>query len=116
MLGCRRAALSRAPSHRAACRLPAAFLPPPLPVLQFICKDFWTEVFRKAIDNLRTNHRCVAAPAAGSAAGCGLAPACMRARFARRCPAPQQPCSAAARAAAGARLCCGTRSFAGWCG
>ena len=29
-----------------------------LEVMKFICKDFWTEVFSKSIDNLRTNHRC----------------------------------------------------------
>lgn len=28
-----------------------------LEVIKFICKDFWTEVFRKQIDNLRTNHK-----------------------------------------------------------
>lgn len=25
--------------------------------MKFICKDFWTSVFRKQIDNLRTNHQ-----------------------------------------------------------
>lgn len=30
-----------------------------LEVIKFICKDFWTEVFRKQIDNLRTNHKGV---------------------------------------------------------
>uniref|UniRef100_A0A674PRK0 Trafficking protein particle complex subunit 6B n=1 Tax=Takifugu rubripes TaxID=31033 RepID=A0A674PRK0_TAKRU len=28
-----------------------------LDVMKFICKDFWTSVFRKQIDNLRTNHQ-----------------------------------------------------------
>lgn len=28
-----------------------------LDVMKFICKDFWTCVFRKQIDNLRTNHQ-----------------------------------------------------------
>lgn len=27
--------------------------------IKFICKDFWTELFKKQIDNLRTNHRGV---------------------------------------------------------
>lgn len=28
-----------------------------LDVIKFICKDLWTLVFRKQIDNLKTNHR-----------------------------------------------------------
>ncbi|KAG7278658.1 hypothetical protein CRUP_014013 [Coryphaenoides rupestris] len=28
-----------------------------LDMMKFICKDFWTQVFRKQIDNLRTNHQ-----------------------------------------------------------
>uniref|UniRef100_UPI00398F3017 trafficking protein particle complex subunit 6B isoform X2 n=1 Tax=Pristiophorus japonicus TaxID=55135 RepID=UPI00398F3017 len=31
-----------------------------LDVLKFICKDFWTSVFKKQIDNLRTNHQYLA--------------------------------------------------------
>ncbi|XP_056658553.1 trafficking protein particle complex subunit 6B-like [Monodelphis domestica] len=27
-----------------------------LEIMNFICKDFWTTVFKKQIDNLRTNH------------------------------------------------------------
>lgn len=34
-----------------------------LDVMKFICKDFWTCVFKKQIDNLRTNHQV---PEAGS--------------------------------------------------
>ncbi|XP_023324820.1 trafficking protein particle complex subunit 6B [Eurytemora carolleeae] len=30
-----------------------------LDLLKFICKDFWGAVFRKQIDNLRTNHQGV---------------------------------------------------------
>eukprot|EP00128_Syssomonas_multiformis_P007025 Colp12_sorted_trinity150504_noHs@15300 len=30
-----------------------------LEVIKFICKDFWTAVYKKQIDNLRTNHRGV---------------------------------------------------------
>jgi len=30
-----------------------------LDVTKFICKDLWTIVFRKQIDNLKTNHRGV---------------------------------------------------------
>ncbi|XP_024527107.1 trafficking protein particle complex subunit 6B isoform X1 [Selaginella moellendorffii] len=30
-----------------------------LEVIKFICKDFWAEVFKKQIDNLKTNHRGV---------------------------------------------------------
>eukprot|EP00611_Tribonema_gayanum_P009522 TRINITY_DN19322_c0_g1_i1.p1 TRINITY_DN19322_c0_g1~~TRINITY_DN19322_c0_g1_i1.p1 ORF type:complete len:166 (-),score=38.46 TRINITY_DN19322_c0_g1_i1:72-569(-) len=29
----------------------------PLEAVKFICKDFWTEVFRKQIDKLQTDHR-----------------------------------------------------------
>ena len=28
-----------------------------LDVIKFICKDLWQIVFRKQIDNLKTNHR-----------------------------------------------------------
>lgn len=28
-----------------------------LDILKFICKDFWTKVFRRQVDNLRTNHQ-----------------------------------------------------------
>lgn len=28
-----------------------------LDMVKFICKDFWLEVFKKQIDNLRTNHK-----------------------------------------------------------
>jgi trafficking protein particle complex subunit 6 len=28
-----------------------------LDVVKFLCKEFWTELFRKGVDNLRTNHR-----------------------------------------------------------
>ncbi|XP_063287789.1 trafficking protein particle complex subunit 6A [Pelobates fuscus] len=28
-----------------------------LDVVKFVCKDFWTVVFKKQIDNLRTNHQ-----------------------------------------------------------
>ncbi|KAG5244916.1 trafficking protein particle complex [Salix suchowensis] len=28
-----------------------------LEAIKFICKDFWTELFKKPIDNLKTNHR-----------------------------------------------------------
>ncbi|XP_056682118.1 trafficking protein particle complex subunit 6B-like [Monodelphis domestica] len=28
-----------------------------LDIIKFICKDFWTTVFKKQIDNLRTNHQ-----------------------------------------------------------
>lgn len=30
-----------------------------LDVIKFICKDLWTLVFRKQVDNLKTNHRGV---------------------------------------------------------
>lgn len=29
----------------------------PLDMIKFLCKDLWTLVFRKQIDNLKTNHR-----------------------------------------------------------
>ncbi|XP_074292747.1 uncharacterized protein LOC141619626 [Silene latifolia] len=28
-----------------------------LDAIKFLCKDFWSEVFKKQIDNLKTNHR-----------------------------------------------------------
>lgn len=28
-----------------------------LDIMKFICKEFWTEMFKKPVDNLRTNHR-----------------------------------------------------------
>lgn len=28
-----------------------------LDIMKFICKDFWTRVFRRQVDNLRTNHQ-----------------------------------------------------------
>nr|XP_033484710.1 trafficking protein particle complex subunit 6b isoform X3 [Epinephelus lanceolatus] len=31
-----------------------------LDIMKFICKDFWTCVFKKQIDNLRTNHQYLA--------------------------------------------------------
>ena len=32
-----------------------------LEIMKYICKDFWTAVYKKQIDNLRTNHQvCVA--------------------------------------------------------
>lgn len=30
-----------------------------LDVIKFVCKDLWTLVFRKQVDNLKTNHRGV---------------------------------------------------------
>ena len=29
----------------------------PLEVVKFMCKEFWIAVFKKQVDNLRTNHR-----------------------------------------------------------
>ena len=35
-----------------------------LEVIKFICKEFWSEVFKKQIDNLKTNrHRVHSSPA-----------------------------------------------------
>ncbi|XP_070762244.1 trafficking protein particle complex subunit 6B, like isoform X3 [Enoplosus armatus] len=31
-----------------------------LDVMKFVCKDFWTKVFRRQVDNLRTNHQYLA--------------------------------------------------------
>lgn len=28
-----------------------------LEAIKFICKDFWSELFKKQIDNLKTNHK-----------------------------------------------------------
>ncbi|GMP37189.1 hypothetical protein CsSME_00008991 [Camellia sinensis var. sinensis] len=36
-----------------------------LKAIKFICKDFWTELFKKQIDNLKTNHRGFNAAVAG---------------------------------------------------
>ncbi|XP_031567324.1 trafficking protein particle complex subunit 6b-like [Actinia tenebrosa] len=30
-----------------------------LDIMKFVCKDFWTALFKKQIDNLRTNHQGV---------------------------------------------------------
>ncbi|XP_065560252.1 trafficking protein particle complex subunit 6b-like isoform X2 [Artemia franciscana] len=30
-----------------------------LDIIKFLCKDFWTAVFKKQVDNLRTNHQGV---------------------------------------------------------
>lgn len=30
-----------------------------LEAIKFICKDFWAEIFKKQVDNLKTNHRGV---------------------------------------------------------
>ncbi|KAK2150035.1 hypothetical protein LSH36_427g06049 [Paralvinella palmiformis] len=30
-----------------------------LDVMKFVCKDFWTVVYKKQVDNLRTNHQGV---------------------------------------------------------
>ena len=35
----------------------------PLEAIKFLCKDFWTEAFKKHVDNLKTNYRARAAPA-----------------------------------------------------
>ncbi|KAH9465667.1 hypothetical protein Pst134EA_013549 [Puccinia striiformis f. sp. tritici] len=32
-------------------------IPDPLEVIKFICKDIWTAMYNKQVDNLRTNHR-----------------------------------------------------------
>lgn len=32
-------------------------LPSQLDVVKWICKDFWTAVFQKSVDNLKTNHK-----------------------------------------------------------
>ena len=40
----------------------------PLDAIKFLCKDLWMIVFKKQIDNLKTNHR-----ASGAAAGNGYA-------------------------------------------
>jgi hypothetical protein len=32
-----------------------------LEVIKFVCKDFWQVVFKKQVDNLKTNHRVRAA-------------------------------------------------------
>ena len=39
-----------------------------LDVMKFVCKDFWTKVFRRQVDNLRTNHQVQS-----KCRGCGLA-------------------------------------------
>lgn len=33
--------------------------PDPIEVVKFICKEYWSSIFGKAIDNLKTNHRGV---------------------------------------------------------
>jgi hypothetical protein len=41
-----------------------------LEVIKFICKDFWQAVFKKQVDNLKTNHRVGAAGAGGRRWSC----------------------------------------------
>eukprot|EP00898_Chlorokybus_atmophyticus_P004788 jgi/Chlat1/530/Chrsp103S00998 len=43
-----------------------------LEVIKFLCKEFWAEVFKKQIDNLKTNHRQAASAAAAAAAAAPL--------------------------------------------
>jgi len=45
-----------------------------LDVIKFLCKDLWTLVFRKQVDNLKTNHRvrCFAWVVLPSSVGGGL--------------------------------------------
>ena len=33
-----------------------------LEAVKFVCKDFWTQVFKKQIDNLKTNHKVRPSP------------------------------------------------------
>eukprot|EP01049_Picozoa_sp_SAG25_P018163 SAG25_NODE_5076_length_706_cov_0.996705_2_plen_123_part_00 len=44
-----------------------------LEVVKFICKDFWTAVFKKQIDNLKTNHKVRNYPHTGCRRACHLA-------------------------------------------
>lgn len=44
-----------------------------LEAVKFVCKEFWGEVFRKVVDNLRTNHRQAAGAAPGAAGGVCMA-------------------------------------------
>ena len=55
---------------RDAARAPLLLLlDSPLEIVKFVCKEFWGEVFRKSIDNLRTNHRWVGEGGGGSRGG-----------------------------------------------
>lgn len=44
------------PSRRSLTRERARFAEP-LDAIKFLCKDFWSEVFKKQVDNLKTNYR-----------------------------------------------------------
>lgn len=44
-----------------------------LEVMKWLCKEFWGEVFRKGVDNLRTNHRRVHAEGKAGHQGRGVA-------------------------------------------
>lgn len=35
------------------------FLVDTLDIFKFLCKDFWTLIFQKQIDNLKTNHKVI---------------------------------------------------------
>lgn len=37
-----------------------------LEIIKFLCKDFWQAVFKKQVDNLKTNHRVGAASTSSS--------------------------------------------------
>lgn len=41
-----------------------------LEAVKFVCKEFWGEVFRKVVDNLRTNHRHAGRPHGGRCESC----------------------------------------------
>lgn len=41
-----------------------------LEAIKFICKDFWSEVFKKQIDNLKTNHRVRFSPKIWKSSSC----------------------------------------------
>ena len=77
-----------------------------LDVMKWLCKDFWGEVFRKGIDNLRTNHR----REGGRQQRRGAPPP----------PTHTYTCSSLALllllARAGGRMCFATPSSAGCCG
>jgi trafficking protein particle complex subunit 6 len=52
-----RAATDSVPSLRFS--IPRPRPTTPLDTIKFVCKDLWTLLFRKQIDNLKTNHRGV---------------------------------------------------------
>ncbi|KAI6679009.1 hypothetical protein NL676_039805 [Syzygium grande] len=61
-----------------------------LEAIKFICKDFWSEVFEKQIDNLKTNHRIHFCCKIIVSVGLLACPSCHHLKWVKRVTARQQ--------------------------